>query len=109
MTSAKQRDAETTALWLEMFRKMVRIRLFERAAFELYTAGKLPGFMHISIGQEATAVGTCSALRPDVLVSVPVFGWTGRVAPPAKKGCPALHCQPWGRLLAPVVLFARKA
>ena len=65
MTSAKQPDAETTALWLEMFRKMVRIRRFERAAFELYTAGKLPGFMHISIGQEATAVGTCSALRPD--------------------------------------------
>ncbi len=58
-------DADTQALWIEMYRKMTRIRKFERAAFELYQAGKLPGFMHISIGQEATAVGACSALRAD--------------------------------------------
>lgn len=58
-------DAATKTLWLDMYRKMVRIRRFERAAFELYQAGKLPGFMHISIGQEATAVGACSALRAD--------------------------------------------
>jgi pyruvate dehydrogenase E1 component alpha subunit len=65
MTPARQPDAKTKELWLEMYRKMVRIRYFERTAFELYTAGKLPGFMHISIGQEATAVGACSALGPD--------------------------------------------
>ena len=56
---------EAKALWLNMYRKMVRIRYFERSAYELYTAGKLPGFMHISIGQEAISVGACSALRPD--------------------------------------------
>ncbi len=65
MTPETILDAETKTLWLDMFRKLVRIRHFERSAFELYTAGKLPGFMHISIGQEATAVGACSALRPD--------------------------------------------
>lgn len=52
-------------LQLEMFRKMVRIRHFERTAYEAYTAGRIPGFMHISIGQEGTAVGACSALRID--------------------------------------------
>jgi len=44
---------------------MTRIRLFERAAYELYTAGKLPGFLHLSIGQEAVSTGACAALRHD--------------------------------------------
>ena len=51
----------TDLLLMDMFRKMVRIRHFEQTAYDLYTAGRLPGFMHISIGQEATAVGACSA------------------------------------------------
>lgn len=51
--------------WLELFRLMVRVRHFERTAYELYTAGKLPGFLHLSIGQEATSVGACAALRHD--------------------------------------------
>ena len=65
MNATTELDQETQQLWLEMYRKMVRIRNFEKTAFELYTAGKMPGFMHISIGQEATAVGACTALRPD--------------------------------------------
>lgn len=52
-------------LWLDFFRTMTRIRLFERAAYELYTGGKLPGFLHLSIGQEAVSTGACAALRPD--------------------------------------------
>jgi pyruvate dehydrogenase E1 component alpha subunit len=48
-----------------MYRRMVRIRNFEESAYELYTRGKLPGFMHLSVGQEATAVGVCCALRED--------------------------------------------
>jgi len=54
-----------TQLKLEMYRKMIRIRNFEQAAHRLYTAGKLPGFMHLSIGQEATSVGVCSTLNDD--------------------------------------------
>jgi TPP-dependent pyruvate/acetoin dehydrogenase alpha subunit len=53
VSTATELEPETEALWLEMYRKMVRIRHFERSAYELYMAGKLPGFMHISIGQEA--------------------------------------------------------
>ncbi|MBL8130375.1 MAG: thiamine pyrophosphate-dependent dehydrogenase E1 component subunit alpha [Anaerolineae bacterium] len=56
---------ENGSLWMELFRLMVRVRHFEQTAFELYTAGKLPGFLHLSIGQEATSVGACAALRPD--------------------------------------------
>jgi len=56
---------ENSGNWLDLFRLMVRVRHFEQSAFELYTAGKLPGFLHLSIGQEATSVGACAALRPD--------------------------------------------
>jgi pyruvate dehydrogenase E1 component alpha subunit len=42
---------------------MVRIRLFEEKLAELFKAGRLVGVVHLSIGQEATAVGVCSALR----------------------------------------------
>jgi acetoin:2,6-dichlorophenolindophenol oxidoreductase subunit alpha len=41
---------------------MVRIRVFEETLAELYTSGRLVGVVHLSIGQEATAVGVCSAL-----------------------------------------------
>lgn len=52
-------------LLLHFYRIMTRIRVFERAAYELYTGGKLPGFLHLSIGQEAVSTGACSTLRPD--------------------------------------------
>jgi pyruvate dehydrogenase E1 component alpha subunit len=44
---------------------MWEIRAFEEKAIELFTAGELPGFLHSQIGQEATCVGACAALRPD--------------------------------------------
>jgi pyruvate dehydrogenase E1 component alpha subunit len=50
---------------LDMYEKMVRIRLFEEKAVELFLKGVLPGFLHSSIGQEAIPVGTCAALRED--------------------------------------------
>ena len=49
----------------EMLYKMKLVRQFEEAAFEQYAAGKVHGTMHLCIGQEATAVGTIAALRPD--------------------------------------------
>src|SRR5436190_16390318 len=48
------------AEWLRM---MVRIRLFEETLADLYKRGQLVGVVHLSIGQEATAVGVCSSLR----------------------------------------------
>lgn len=49
----------------EALRKMHLIRLFEEKAESLYALGKIHGTMHLSIGQEASAVGACLALKPD--------------------------------------------
>jgi acetoin:2,6-dichlorophenolindophenol oxidoreductase subunit alpha len=54
----------------ELYRRLVLIRRFEEKASELRLAGFIPGFLHPSIGQEAVAVGVCSALGPrDVITS----------------------------------------
>jgi pyruvate dehydrogenase E1 component alpha subunit len=50
---------------VDMYRAMLRIRRFEERAVEGVTRGEIPGSIHSSIGQEATAVGACSALRMD--------------------------------------------
>jgi TPP-dependent pyruvate/acetoin dehydrogenase alpha subunit len=50
---------------LEMYRRMVLIRLFEEQANELYRSAKMPGLTHLYIGEEAIAVGVCTALRRD--------------------------------------------
>jgi TPP-dependent pyruvate/acetoin dehydrogenase alpha subunit len=55
-------DAETL---LSLYRTMVTIRKFETLAGEMFAASKIPGFIHLSIGQEASSVGVCSVLRPD--------------------------------------------
>lgn len=43
-------------------RGMLRIREFEEAVQENFADGEIPGFVHLSIGQEAVAVGACGAL-----------------------------------------------
>ena len=50
---------------IELLRTMQRIRRFEERAEELYLGGELPGFIHLSIGQEACAAGASAALRRD--------------------------------------------
>ncbi len=55
---------------LELHRGMLRIRGFEERVAALYRDGEVPGFVHLSIGQEATAVGACGPLRAgDVITS----------------------------------------
>src|SRR5437660_5210986 len=49
---------------LEMHYKMVLMRRFEEKSAEEYTRGKIGGFMHLYIGQEAVGVGGIAALRP---------------------------------------------
>ncbi|NLE45510.1 MAG: thiamine pyrophosphate-dependent dehydrogenase E1 component subunit alpha [Chloroflexi bacterium] len=49
----------------EALRKMYLIRSFEEKAEQLYALGKVHGTMHLCIGEEATAVGACLALRRD--------------------------------------------
>ncbi|HOP80064.1 MAG TPA: thiamine pyrophosphate-dependent enzyme, partial [Armatimonadota bacterium] len=50
---------------IDMYRQMVLIRKFEDSAGEMYKRGKIGGFLHLYIGQEAVAVGFISAIRPD--------------------------------------------
>jgi TPP-dependent pyruvate/acetoin dehydrogenase alpha subunit len=58
----------TLADWKEMYAALWRIRLFEGHVQRLAAAGEIPGFPHLSTGQEAVAVGVCSQLkREDVL------------------------------------------
>lgn len=45
------------------YRTMVTIRQFETKAGALFAAGELPGFIHLSIGQEAVAAGVCGVLH----------------------------------------------
>ncbi len=50
---------------LGMYAGMLRVRMFEERVRELFANGRIPGFLHTSLGQEAIAVGVCSALRGD--------------------------------------------
>jgi 2-oxoisovalerate dehydrogenase E1 component len=53
-----------------MQRQMLLIRGFEERVADLYRDGLIPGFVHLSIGQEASAVGACWPLRrQDVITS----------------------------------------
>ncbi len=45
--------------------RMLLIRRFEERTQKLFTLGHLPGFVHLYIGQEAVAVGACTALRAE--------------------------------------------
>ncbi|MCG8346887.1 MAG: thiamine pyrophosphate-dependent dehydrogenase E1 component subunit alpha [Chloroflexales bacterium] len=49
----------------DLLLQMERIRLFEETAEQLYMRGLVHGTMHLSIGQEASAVGAVAALEPD--------------------------------------------
>jgi len=49
----------------DLHHRMVRIRLFEEAAGSLAEQARLPGFLHLYVGQEAVASGVCAALTDD--------------------------------------------
>lgn len=51
-------------LMLSLYRDMIRIRRFEEEAGRSYTRGKMGGFLHLYIGEEAVAVGAISAVEP---------------------------------------------
>ncbi|RPJ50300.1 MAG: thiamine pyrophosphate-dependent dehydrogenase E1 component subunit alpha [Chloroflexi bacterium] len=59
----------TKELLLEMYSRMVRIREFELVAIDLFKRGQVKGTVHPYIGQEASAVGVCMALRVDDLIA----------------------------------------
>lgn len=51
------------ATLLDWYRKMVLVRRFEQKCAELYQLGKIGGFLHLYIGQEAVAIGSIGARR----------------------------------------------
>ena len=55
----------TSDLHVTMLRRMLLVRRFEEKTAEAYALGKIGGFCHLYIGQEAVAVGSLSALRDD--------------------------------------------
>lgn len=50
---------------IERLHSMLRTRRFEERCAELYSATKIRGFLHLSIGQEAVSTGAMAALHPD--------------------------------------------
>ena len=52
-------------LKIQLYRMMLRIRRFEEKLIDVKARGSIPGVLHLYIGEEATATGTCAALRPD--------------------------------------------
>src|SRR3954471_7915136 len=64
-TKSKGLDASQADEYRRWLREMMLIRRFEEKAGEAYSLGKIGGFCHLYIGQEAVAVGSLAALGPD--------------------------------------------
>jgi pyruvate dehydrogenase E1 component alpha subunit len=90
---AEQVDQE---LLLTYYKKMVELRLFELKVQELYRNGRLPGFVHLYVGEEAVAVGVCSNLDTQDLVFSTHRGHGHALA----KGVPAgvVLAELWGKM-----------
>ena len=82
-------------LLLAYYRKMLELRLFELKVQELYRNGRLPGFVHLYVGEEAVAVGVCSNLELHDLIFSTHRGHGHALA----KGVPAsiVLAELWGK------------
>jgi TPP-dependent pyruvate/acetoin dehydrogenase alpha subunit len=58
-------DVTAGATPLDLYERMLTIRVFEEHVNQLYTTAKMPGLAHLYSGEEAVAVGVCAALRHD--------------------------------------------
>jgi TPP-dependent pyruvate/acetoin dehydrogenase alpha subunit len=71
-TSTKKQTSRTSydrAFLLDLYRRMVLIREFEERVKFLFLEGTMPGTIHQCQGQEATAVGVCTALNQDDFIT----------------------------------------
>src|SRR5580692_1916971 len=82
-------------LLLNHYKKMLELRLFELKVQELYRNGRLPGFVHLYVGEEAVAVGVCSNLETADLIFSTHRGHGHALA----KGVPAevVLAELWGK------------
>lgn len=81
---------------LDAFRRMALIRSFEEHLYHLFLQGVVPGTLHQCQGQEAVAVGVCSALRTDDVI----FSTHRPVGHLIAKGASlnALAAELWGKV-----------
>ena len=63
--------------YLELYQEMVVIRRLEERAAELYQQGKIGGFLHLYIGQEAVCTGISSVRQPQdrLITAYRDHGW----------------------------------
>ena len=60
----RENDSEDSGLLVDLYRKMLEIRLFEDEVMRLFMQNLVRGSTHLCQGQEAVSVGACSVLRP---------------------------------------------
>jgi pyruvate dehydrogenase E1 component alpha subunit len=83
-------------LLFSYYKKLLELRLFELKVQELYRNGRLPGFVHLYVGEEAVAVGVCAHLESADLVFSTHRGHGHALA----KGVPAtvVLAELWGKV-----------
>ena len=75
-------------LTMDLLYQMLLIRRFEEKAAEMYSQGKIGGFLHLAVGMEASCVGAISTLRPDDYV----IGGYREHGHALAKGCDPKRC-----------------
>jgi len=82
-------------LALELYRSMVRIRVFELRLRDVFRSGVMPGFIHLYVGEEAVAAGVCRHLNKDDYVTSTHRGHGHAIA----KGIPMgpVFAEIWGK------------
>lgn len=50
---------------IDLLKRMIRVRTFEDDTTKIFSGGEMPGFLHLSQGEDAVAVGTCANLRTE--------------------------------------------
>ncbi|HZP42300.1 MAG TPA: thiamine pyrophosphate-dependent enzyme, partial [Candidatus Binatia bacterium] len=68
MTAATEGTVRFASLHERLFFRALRIRLVEERIAALYPSDAIQSPVHLSVGQEAVAVGACEALAPEDLV-----------------------------------------
>ncbi|MFN7999187.1 MAG: thiamine pyrophosphate-dependent enzyme [Bryobacteraceae bacterium] len=94
-SNAAYQSLESVEGLLEAYRRMVLIRRFEDHLYDLFLQGLVPGTLHQCQGQEAVAVGVCSALEPDDAI----FSTHRPVGHFIARGCPlgSIAAELWGK------------
>ena len=85
----------TPQLAIDLYRSMVRIRVFELRLRDVFRSGVMPGFIHLYVGEEAVAAGVCRHLNQDDYVTSTHRGHGHAIA----KGIPMgpVFAEIWGK------------